>query len=165
VRWSGDCGCTEGDGAWKASLRQLLDDLSAQIDDLTTDATRGLLDDVWTARDSYIDIILGAAQPAGWLRRHAQRDLTSGEQERVLTLMQAQRHRLAMYASCAFFWDDLARIEPRNAIAHALQAVRLVERVTAASLEGAFRSRLHAITSWRTRQSAAEIVAPLIAAD
>ena len=118
------------------------------------------------ALDGALDVVLGSAQPNGWLQRHTRRDLLrSDERQRVLTLMEAQRHRLAMYASCAWFWDDLARIEPRNAIANALQALRLVENATGARLEFAFRDRLARITSWRTRQSAAEIVEPLAAAD
>jgi hypothetical protein len=79
--------------------------------------------------------------------------------------MEAQRYRLAMYASCGWFWDDLARIEPRNAIANALQALRLIENVTGARLEFDFRAALGRITSWRTHQSATEIVQALAASD
>ena len=109
--------------------------------------------------------MLGAARPTGWLRRHTLREPTTAERERVLTLMEAQRHRLAMYASCGWYWDDVARIEPRNAIANALQALRLVENATDARLEVDFRAGLARIRSWRTRQTAAEIIEPLAAAD
>jgi alpha-amylase/alpha-mannosidase (GH57 family) len=165
VRWMGDCACTEGDGSWKSALRGVCDALRDQIDGLTVEATAGLLTDVWAARDDYVDVILGLAWPAGWLRRHAARLLTTAEEQRVLTLMIAQQHRLAMYASCAFFWDDVARIEPRNAIANALRALRLVEAATGTAIEADFHRRLHAITSWRTRQTAADLVASLAAAD
>jgi alpha-amylase/alpha-mannosidase (GH57 family) len=164
-RWRGACGCTAGDGSWKAALRGAFNDLRDQIDGLTEEAAAGLLDDVWAARDDYIDVMLHVTGPAGWLDRHARHALTPAQAQRVLTLMEAQRYRLAMYASCAWFWDDVARIEPRNAIANALQALRLVENATGARLEFDFRARLARIVSWRTRQSAAEIVEPLAAAD
>jgi alpha-amylase/alpha-mannosidase (GH57 family) len=165
ARWREHCGCIGGDGAWKRELRAALDWLRDQIDGLTEEAVAGQLHDVWTARDHYIELVLGTAHPSGWLDRQTRRALSPSERQRVLTLLEAQRYRLAMYASCAFFWDDLDRIEPRNAIANALQALRLVENVTTARLEFDFRARLARIASPRTRQTAADIVEPLAAGD
>jgi alpha-amylase/alpha-mannosidase (GH57 family) len=154
-RWRGNCDCANGIGEWKSGLRAALDSLRDQIDGITEEACAGLVRDVWEARNDYIDVVLGTAGASGWLARHATRDLTRRQRQRVLTLMEAQRYRLAMYASCAFFWDELARIEPRNAVANALQALRLVENVTDARLEFDFRNRLHPIRSPRTHQTAA----------
>ena len=162
-RWQANCACIGGDGAWKGELRALFNRLRDQIDGLTEAAAAGLVHDVWAARDDYVDVVIGVIRPNAWLHRHAARRLTTAEERRVLRLMEAQRYRLAMYASCAFYWEDVARIEPRNAIANALQAVRLVEQVTGARLEADAREELAHITSWRTRQTAADIVGTLAA--
>lgn len=164
-RWRAHCGCIDGEGAWKTELRDFLDAARATIDGLTEEAAGGLVHDVWAARDDYIEVVLGTLRPDDWLERHAARSLVDGPARRVLDLMEAQRYRLAMYASCAFFWEDVARIEPRNAIAGALRALRLVERATGARLEADARQTLTRITSRRTRQSAAEILADLAAGE
>ncbi len=39
-----------------------------------------------------------------------------------------------MFTSCGWFFDDFDRIEPKNNIAYAAQAVRLAERATGVDL-------------------------------
>jgi hypothetical protein len=49
--------------------------------------------------------------------------------------MAAQRWRLAMFASCAWFWDDPIRVETAGALRAATRAARLVDHVSGSSLE------------------------------
>ena len=162
-RWSFGCACTAGESHWKSDLRLLLDWLRDYLDGLTGDALAGLIPDLWSARDDYIEVMLGVEQPGDWLQRQAGRSLDTDEARRGLILMEAQRYRLAMYASCGFFWEDIGRIEPRNTIANAFQALRLVEQVTGARIEDEFRARLARIASWRTGESAAGFLHALAA--
>jgi hypothetical protein len=55
---------------------------------------------------------------------------------RVLALLEAQRWRLAMFASDGWFWDDPVRPETRQVLRAAARAVRLVDGVAGTRLEG-----------------------------
>ena len=50
-------------------------------------------------------------------------------------LLEAQRERQRMYTSCGWFFDDFDRIEPKNNLAYASQAVRLVRLASGVDLE------------------------------
>ena len=53
----------------------------------------------------------------------------------LLGLMEAQRWRLAMFASCAWFWDVPDRIETAGALRAAVRAARLVDGLAGTDLE------------------------------
>ena len=69
-RWTGDCACGP-DGRWKGPLRAALDRLAAGIDAVTervlADRAPGL--DPWAARDAYVDVVIGAEEPATFAAR------------------------------------------------------------------------------------------------
>ena len=49
--------------------------------------------------------------------------------------MEAQRWRLAMFASCGWFWDEPARIETAGALRAAMRAARLIDGLAGTDLE------------------------------
>jgi hypothetical protein len=49
--------------------------------------------------------------------------------------MEAQRWRLAMYASCAWFWETPDRIETAGALRAGARAARLIDAVAGTALE------------------------------
>ena len=61
LRWSAECPCAR-DGRWKGPLRDALTRLAGGIDTVTEALARELpgLDDVWAARDGYVDVVIGA---------------------------------------------------------------------------------------------------------
>jgi hypothetical protein len=65
--------------------------------------------------------------------------LGSGIGERVretlLALLEAQRWRLAMFASDGWYWDDPIRPETKHILRAAARAVRIVDEVAGTSLE------------------------------
>ena len=63
------------------------------------------------------------------------RSLTSDETRRICLLLEAQRERQRMFTSCGWFFEDFDRIEPRNNVAYAAQAVRLARQATGVDLE------------------------------
>src|SRR5205085_693673 len=72
-------------------------------------ACGGLLSDPWAARDAYVELLVDRAAPReDFLRRHAAHALSRDEQVRALTLLEAQRMALAMYASCGWFFNDVS---------------------------------------------------------
>lgn len=155
-RWRGDCPCTEGSGSWKWYLRQALTALAARIDALYEVAARKLLNDLWTAEEEYRWVRLGAmARDDFWARygRHA-----SHGRRRAFALLEAQYYRHLMFASCAWFFEDLDRIEPRNAIGYGLRALREAERVHKLDLLTAYVSDLRGARSARTGRTGADLL-------
>ena len=64
------------------------------------------------------------------IAQHAVRELTPGQAAIVKLLLEAQYERLRMFSSDAWFFYDLDRIEPLNALKYAAHAAGLVERAT-----------------------------------
>jgi Domain of unknown function (DUF3536)/Glycosyl hydrolase family 57 len=134
-RWTGDCGCVP-DGAWKRPLRATLDRLAGGVDAATDHAIRSLsgAPDPWRLRDAWIDVVLGV-RSAGALVGDLHGPMRPEDLDVIARLMEAQRWRLAMYASCAWFWDRADRIETAGALRAAARAARLVDAVAGTDLE------------------------------
>ena len=66
-----------------------------------------------------------------------------------------------MFASCAWFFEDLDRIEPRNAIGYGLRALRQAEKVHRVDLLTAYASDLRSAKSWRTGRTGLELLRSL----
>lgn len=159
-RWRSGCGCTDGDGRWKWYLRQALANLAARLDARYAAEASALVGDPWAAEEAFIQVKLGAVSPGAFWRQHARRPRDGGK-ERLLALLEAQYDRHLMLASCAWFFDDLDRIEPRNAIAYGLGAIRRMPVEFQAGLEAGFQDDLGAARSWRTGRSGAELAEQL----
>jgi len=150
LRWGGECPCAT-DGRWKGPLRAALERLAAGIDVLTTQVAAGLAGspDPWAARDAYVDVVIGAEAEetfaARWLGRSADHD--PADTETLLAIMEAQRWRLAMFASDGWFWDDPARPETAGVLRAAARAARLVDGLAQAGLERRLVADLGLFTS------------------
>jgi alpha-amylase/alpha-mannosidase (GH57 family) len=133
-RWQRDCGCRMHDGkassqAWRRPLRRALDHLRNQAATFFEDAGGELFADPWQARDAYGQVadddperrrrfLRGLGRPAlGRARAQAE--------SRALRLMEMQRSLLLMYASCAWFFDDIAGPETAIALRRAGHAMDL----------------------------------------
>jgi hypothetical protein len=156
MRWSGDCDCTPGDGQWKLGLRRALDHLAERVDAVSVEQSRG--SDIWALRDDYVDVVIGAAALDSWL---AERGITGDARTHSISvLMEAQRYRLAMFASCAFYWDDLTRIEAGYGVKSGLHAATLLDREFGTDLRAGFLDDLDEVVGWKSDKSAAELYAP-----
>jgi hypothetical protein len=122
-RWRSDCGCRMDPATsqgWRAPLRLGLETLSAQLS--------AIIARDWPANAGDPDEVLMTAGPEA--------------SATVRRLVEVERHRLAMFTSCAWFFDDLARIEPRIVLRHAARALDLIPPDDAALLEMALVSLL-----------------------
>jgi hypothetical protein len=136
-RWRSDCGCNGGrqgwSQAWRAPLRNALDDLRDGIAPLTEQAGASLFHDVWAARDAYIQVILNRSTEnvERFLGSQASHRLSEQERVTALRLMEMQRHAQLMYTSCGWFFDDISGIETVQIIAYAARVLQLSRRLFA----------------------------------
>ena len=154
ARWVGNCPCTPGNGDWKFWLRYSFDRLSNELDRLYLDVTAPLFKNPWQLRNQYIHVLLGQFSIDALLSETANRSLTSDETRRVKLMLESQRERQRMFTSCGWFFEDLDRIEPRNNIAYAAQAVRLARQATGVDLEPQATRDLSRVLSQRSYLSA-----------
>ena len=147
-RWRADCGCRTGSlpgwtQQWRAPLRAALDWLRAEIDVLFERQAGLFLPDPWAARDAYIDVVLDPSPQRidEFCMHYAERVLAPAEQQSVLKLLELQRHRLLMFTSCGWFFDELSGLEGTQILRYAARAIELAKDC-GASLEAEFVERL-----------------------
>ncbi len=148
LRWSAECPDVP-DGRWKSPLRSALDRLGGGIDTATELLARDLpgLGDPWAARDAYVDVVIGATEGMGFAASRLARRASAKDRQRLLDLLEAQRWRLAMFASDGWYWDDPSRPETRQVLRAAARAVRLVDGIAGTTLEPRLVADLAALRS------------------
>ncbi|HEV8718777.1 MAG TPA: DUF3536 domain-containing protein [Candidatus Binatia bacterium] len=147
-RWRADCGCHSGGSPgwsqrWRAPLRAALDWLGDQVDELFTRRGGRVLSDPWAARDNYIEVVLNRTpeQIEEFCARHARKALTPSEKGLVLKLLEMQRHRLLMFTSCGWFFDEVSGLETTQILRYAARAAELAAECEV-ELEAGFVERL-----------------------
>ena len=134
-RWRSNCGCNGGKPGWhqqwRAPLRAALDFLRDATAPLAEALAKGLLADLWSARDAYIDVVLDRSTAAKdrFFARHAARVLTAEERIIVLELLELERHTQLMYTSCGWFFDEISGIETIQIIAYAGRVLQLAAKL------------------------------------
>ncbi|MEW6116428.1 MAG: DUF3536 domain-containing protein [Nitrospirota bacterium] len=144
-RWRTDCGCNSGmhpawHQKWRKPLREAFDKLRDVLIPAYQHEASRYLKDPWAARDEYIEVMLDRSveNVERFLSRHASRDLSQEEKERVLKLLEVQRHAMLMYTSCGWFFDEISGIETIQVIEYAAKAIQRAEEVLNLSLERQF---------------------------
>ncbi len=161
-RWATGCDCTPGCAHWKGALRRALDNLSRDVDRLYAIEARRCDLAPWQLRDDYISVLLGQVDGVTFLSEHHLGHLSTIAQRRLLSLLDAQVYRQRMFVSCAFFFEDLDRIESRYAIANAVKAIALVAYATGDDLTGSFKRDLSIALSERTGRTGAQILQEIL---
>jgi len=162
-RWVTGCDCTPGDSHWKGALRRALDNLACDLDQAYVCEAQKLGLEPWALRDSYIALVLGQVDGPTLLSGNGLSHLRRTEQNRLLWLLEAQFYRQRMYASCAFFFEDLDRPEPRYSIANSVRALALTLYATGDDLSHSFRRDLRIAVSERTGRTGADILDTMLA--
>jgi hypothetical protein len=153
ARWTAECPDAT-DGRWKGPLRSAFERLAAGIDAVSIGLVRDLpvrgnpdpatfLDET---RDGYVDVLNGATDRRAFSESRLER--SDAHSMGVLDeLLEAQRWRLAMFASDGWFWDDPARVETAQVLRSAARAVRLVDGLSGTHLERRLLDDLALLTS------------------
>jgi len=103
-------------------------------------------------------VIFGAETAEGFAKRW----LPSGTGEQragLLSLMDAERWRLAMFASDGWFWGDPIRLETKQVLLCAAKTVRSIDGLAGTNLEGRLVDDLSLLVSPSRRIDGAAIYA------
>jgi alpha-amylase/alpha-mannosidase (GH57 family) len=147
-RWRSHCGCSGGrrigNQDWRGPLRAAFDYLRDLLAPIFEREGAPLLLDPWGARDRFAEVLVRRTPRVEniFLDREAGRSLSEPGRLRALQLLDMQRHALLMYASCAWFFDDLSDIEALQAVSHSARAIELAGPSEAPRLERLFRGAL-----------------------
>ena len=163
-RVSGEDDLEPGQSAWKAPLRAALDHLAEAADAIYEREARAAGFDPWALRDGYADVLTNRTMDLLYLAGQAERALARPAEERVLTLLRAQAHRLAMFESYAFSETEFNSIEMRIAVAHAARAASFIAQATGEDLSGDLRRALALATDSRREHTAMEIYTEIVEA-
>lgn len=131
-RWRSNCGCRL-DGskpelqAWRGPLRQAFERLATFANEAFEREGRALFaNDPWDARDAYGDVVAFDGEALHEFARTVVRsDATDAEVERARELLELQRAMLRTFTSCAWFFDEVDRIEVRQVLRYAARSIEL----------------------------------------
>ena len=149
MRWEGSCGCTPNSG-WKAPLRQALNNVAEIVDQQYINFLLTYAGDPWQLRDQFIHLMLDEIKIDDLIGEWIGKRLDEESERKILLLLRAQFERQRMFTSCGWFFDDFDRIEPRNNVAYAAQAVWLTYLATGVDLKQQASVFLHPVKSWRS---------------
>lgn len=128
-RWRMACGCRDDPTTqqeWRTPLRVGLEVVAQGIHAVVQREWPREAGDPWTVRDHAGPDLDGVADLPAEARR----------------LLEAERHALAMFTSCAWFFDDLGRIEPTLVLRHAARALDFLPAVEREALAEALLDAL-----------------------
>lgn len=149
TRWMGDCACTPNN-AWKAPLREALNSLAASLDACYQEALKPYTPNPFALRDQYIQVMLGERSLEDLVNSAVGKKLPEDDLRKIGWLLEAQREKQRMFTSCGWFFDDFGRIEPKNNVAYAAQAVWLTYRATGIDLAPQMLASLRPVRSQRS---------------
>ncbi|MES2522081.1 MAG: DUF3536 domain-containing protein [Gemmatimonadota bacterium] len=131
-RWRSNCGCRL-DGSkppaqqWRGPLRDALTALAERCHEVfEREAAPLFRDDPWAVRDGYGEVVAQDGAPLVAFVRGALREGVDQQGERrAHALLELERASLRTFTSCAWFFDEVERIETRQVLRYAARALEL----------------------------------------
>ena len=146
-RWRSNCGCRI-DGSkppaqeWRGPLRGALSGLADQCREIfEREGSMLFRGDAWSVRDAYGSVVAQDGAPLdAFVREHIVIDASASQILRARELLELARASLRTFTSCAWFFDEVDRIEVRQVLRYAARALELSRQ--SARLEADFVSEL-----------------------
>ncbi|MFM7857046.1 MAG: DUF3536 domain-containing protein, partial [Flammeovirgaceae bacterium] len=143
-RWRSNCGCNSGKGyhqKWRGPLREALDWLRDSVASIFEKEGGTVLKNTWHARNEYINVVLNRSDSSmqAFLQHHA---LPNASENKILRILEMQRHAMLMYTSCGWFFDEISGIETTQVMQYACRVVQLASQIGGIDLEPEFIQRL-----------------------
>lgn len=163
-RWRSNCGCRIDHNKapaqqWRGPLREAFNQLALHAARHFEDTGRTIFrDDPWAVRDRYGQVVAHDGAPLSDFVLGELRSDRTDALKTARTLLEMQRASLRMFTSCAWFFDEVDRIEARQVLRY---AARVVEMLGASSdTEAAFVHALsHAHAARKGAATAADVYA------
>jgi hypothetical protein len=129
-RWRADCGCTDGghpgwNQRWRAPLRQALESNKSRIDAHFFAAGKSYFKDARAALLDYGQLLAEGVKTQDFVYEHFLPGLSKAARQQGFDLLAMQDWVMCSLASCAWFFDEISRVEPLNAMTCALRAMEL----------------------------------------
>lgn len=131
-RWRSDCGCRLDANAhtsqqWRRPLRESLNGLADVCHEIfERDGHALFADNPWNVRDRYGSVVASDGQALTAFAQREVRDPSNAQHvQRAQELLELERAVLRTFTSCAWFFDDVARIETRQVLRYAARAIDL----------------------------------------
>lgn len=142
-RWKTHCGCSDGGHPdwtqdWRRPLRRSLNYLKYYADEHFFRRGAEFFTDPNLALREYGLTLAGTEDLESFLDRHGRKKLDGAEKTDACRLLLMQRLALASFASCAWFFDDISRLEPLNALTAARRALDLLRASGGPDVEDGF---------------------------
>ena len=136
-RWRSDCGCRLDGNAptsqrWRRPLRESMDWLAHECHDtFEKEGVALFADNPWNVRNRYGSVVANDGTALREFVRAEVRDpVNEAEVQRAQELLELERAVLRTFTSCAWFFDDVARIETRQVLRYAARAIELSGHAT-----------------------------------
>ncbi|UTF50077.1 DUF3536 domain-containing protein [Desulfomicrobium sp. ZS1] len=142
-RWKTHCGCSDGGHPdwvqdWRRPLRRCLNYLKYYVDEHFFKRGSAFFRESGVALQEYGLVLAGSEALESFLERHCLPDLAPAQRTDACRLLLMQRLALASFSSCAWFFDDIARIEPLNGLTSARRALDLLAATGGPDVEAGF---------------------------
>lgn len=143
-RWRSDCGCRNGefgnlDQRWRAPLRHGLEAVRDIAAGVFVERGAEVFTNPWAARDDYATVLCDLERTDAYLAAHLRPGASA---EVALALLESQRHALGMFTSCAWFFDDIGRLESRIALRIAAECLNQLDHLGAGAAASTARSAM-----------------------
>lgn len=136
-RWRSDCGCRLDSNAntsqrWRRPLRESMNWLANSCHDVFEgEGTTLFTDDPWSVRDRYGSVVANDGDAlTAFVRSECRTPDIPEAVQRAQELLELERAVLRTFTSCAWFFDDVARIETRQVLRYAARALELSNSAT-----------------------------------
>jgi len=148
-RWRNDCGCNTGINPgwhqkWRKPLREAMDWLRDQSVYIFEKEGSKYFEDIWQARNEYIDIILNrnTENINSFLDKYSNHSLNQKEVTIAIKLLEMQRNAMLMYTSCGWFFDEISGIETTQVMQYAARCIQLAKELHNTDLESEYIRKL-----------------------
>ena len=143
MRWQDDCGCSAGSHpgwrqSWRKPLRRALNYLKYYVDEHFRRVGRKLFKSPDSALLDYGKCLCGKVSQEEFGHVYLVPGASKKDLNLAFSLLEMQRFALASFASCAWFFDDIGRIEPLNSLKNALRSMELMQESGGPDIEEPF---------------------------
>ena len=153
-RWKSDCGCTDASAPgwnqqWRAPLRDSLNRLKDELDNIFEQGLALLVKSPWEARNHYIDVMHDRSDENVdlFFKKHANTPLAPRQITEALKHFEMQVAAMKMFTSCGWFFAEISRLEALQILKYASRAIELANEVSLLNLEDRFINGLSKATS------------------